>query len=206
MGFYGLLGLYLLKIWILIVLRTCSYSSNNALVDIFCSMLTHLVNCTTVIDNFRVKIFLNQRVFSVSEVSTIDDKVYIEARADGWIAKVEELYLLIKNTLKDNKDFHYKTHKNMVMREEIMEKNGVSPKNVPIFDLYKGNKLIATFQPIGLWVLGANGRIDILTENGSYILVDLSEDDTHPKWQVFSPNNRKKGEPFDVHKWIDTQT
>ena len=126
------------------------------------------------------------------------DKNYIDKRSDGWIRKVEHLYSLIKDTLKNEKEVHYKTDQSMVMREELMEKYGVPPKNVPIFDLFTGNQLKATFKPIGLWVVGAQGRIDILTNIGSYILVDLGDDDAHPDWKVFSPKNRKKAEPFNA--------
>lgn len=83
------------------------------------------------------------------------------------------------------------------MYEELMDTFGVPPKNVPIFDIYIKKKLIATSKSIGLWVIGAAGRIDIFTKKGSYILVDMSENESTPLWRVFTPQNRKKGESFD---------
>lgn len=126
------------------------------------------------------------------------DKPYIEKRASGWVKKVEQLYDFIKVALKNHKEVEYKTDNSMTMHEELMEQFGVQPKKVPIFDLYVEKKLIATFKPIGLWVVGAKGRMDILTKKGSYILVDIGEDETTPLWRVFTPTNRKKGESFDA--------
>ena len=126
------------------------------------------------------------------------DKPYIESKVNDWVRKVEELYLLVKNSLVNNKQIECKSIDNMVMREELMQKYGVPPKNVPIFDLYKDKKLIATFRPVGLWVIGAKGRIDILTKTGAFILVNISENESQPEWKVFAPKNRKKGENFNA--------
>ena len=124
------------------------------------------------------------------------DKDYIDKRSDGWIKKVKQLYSQIEKALKNEPGVEYKTDQMMVMREELMEEYGVPPKKVPIFDLFIAKQLKATFKPIGLWVVGAKGRIDILTNKGSYTLVDIGDDDTHPNWKVFAPKNKGKGEPF----------
>lgn len=50
---------------------------------------------------------------------------------------------------------------------------------------------------MGLWVIGANGRIDILTKSGAYILVDVGEKEGPSNWKVYAPKNRKKGVDFD---------
>jgi hypothetical protein len=51
---------------------------------------------------------------------------------------------------------------------------------------------------VGLWVIGAKGKIDILTKAGSFILADVAEDETQSEWQVFTPKNRKKSESFNA--------
>lgn len=132
----------------------------------------------------------------MSDVSNID-KPYIEDRANKWIEKVDNLYKIVRDALKNDTDIEYRVDNNVVMYEELMDKFGVPPKNVPIFDIYIKKQLIATFKPIGLWVIGAAGRIDILTKKGSYILIDMSENESTPLWRVFTPQNRKKGESFD---------
>jgi hypothetical protein len=131
----------------------------------------------------------------MSKTLTVDKKD-IEARANGWIKKVENLYQWVKTTLQNEQEVEYKTDNNVVMYEELMEQFGVPAKNVPIFDLYVNKQLVASFKPIGLWVIGAKGRIDILTQKGAYILVDISDNESSALWTVFAPKNRKKAELF----------
>lgn len=127
------------------------------------------------------------------------NKKDIEQRANGWIEKIEQLYSFVAETLKDEPNVQYKTDQNMIMHEEMMERHGISPKQVPIFDLFVKNQLKATFKPIGLWVIGANGRVDILTPKGAYILADIGDDDIHPHWTVFALGSAKrKQEVFDA--------
>lgn len=124
--------------------------------------------------------------------------IEVEQHSNNWIKKVEQLYSFVKDVLKNEKKINFKTDDSMVMYEELMDKYGISPKSIPILDLYIGKQLHATFKPIGLWVLGANGRIDILTRKGAHTLVDLSEDEENPQWKIFSPQNRKKAKSFDA--------
>jgi len=126
------------------------------------------------------------------------DKEYIEQCSDGWIKKIENLYSLIKETLENNNEVQCNTNQSMTMHEGLMIEHQVLPKKVPILDLFVKNQLKATFKPIGLWVVGANGRVDILTSQGAYILVDVGEDEITPCWEVFPPKNRKNSVPFDV--------
>lgn len=126
------------------------------------------------------------------------DKNYIDQKSDGWIKKVEQLYAHVRQVLKNDADVHFQAEQYVLMQEEPMQEYGVPAKKVPIFDLFVGSQLKATFKPVGLWVVGAKGRVDILTKEGAYTLVDLSEDDTLPNWQVFTPQNRRRGSTFDA--------
>ena len=124
------------------------------------------------------------------------DKSYIEKRVNEWIMKVEQIYAFVRKALQNEPEIECKIDNSTMMYEGVMKKYEVPPKNIPIFDLYIGKQLVATFKPIGLWVIGAKGRIDILTKKGAYLLVDMSEDETTPQWKVFAPTNRKNSELF----------
>lgn len=136
------------------------------------------------------------------------DKSYIESRVNDWVQRIDDLYLFVKHTLVNVKGVKYELIKKMVMHEELMQEYGVAPTDVPILDLYKEEKLIASFKPIGLWVIGANGRVDILTKVGAFILVNVTEIEGDSKWEVFAPTNRRKGQPFDanfIHELVKLQ-
>jgi len=82
------------------------------------------------------------------------------------------------------------------MYEELMEKFQVEPAKLNVLDIYHGNRIVATLKPIGLWLIGANGRIDILHKNGTITLVDKAEDFGHPEWFAFRGAKSYKGKPF----------
>ncbi len=130
-------------------------------------------------------------------------KASIDQCSDGWIEKVDKVYSFIKETLNkeasnDVKEVEYKIDTNMTVPEELVERYDAPPKNAPILDLFVEKQLIVTFKPVGPWVVGAQGLIDILTKDGSYSLVDLGEDETIPEWKVFPPKNKGKEGPFDA--------
>ncbi|MCP4348250.1 MAG: hypothetical protein GY795_22410 [Desulfobacterales bacterium] len=124
------------------------------------------------------------------------DKTYIESRVNDWVKRVEDLYSVVKAALANSEGIECKSAKYTTMHEELMQNFGVLPKKVPILDLYKDKTLIASFKPVGLWVIGANGRIDILTKSGAFILVDVAEKGNKSEWKVFAPDNRKNGMIF----------
>lgn len=125
------------------------------------------------------------------------DKPYIESRIADWIQRIDDLYTFVKGATDNINGIKYKKNKKVVMHEGLMQNFHVTPVDLPILDIYKEQKLVMSFKPIGLWVLGANGRIDILTQSGAYILVDIAEKNNKPEWEVFSPAHRTKGQHFD---------
>ena len=126
------------------------------------------------------------------------DKPYIESRVEDWLVRIENIYELVKTTLAESSDIEFDTSRQVRMHEELMQKYGVPPKNIPILDIKRRGSLLASFKPIGLWVIGAYRRIDILTKGGAFILVDVSDKESESVWKVYTPNNRKDGKPFDA--------
>jgi len=115
---------------------------------------------------------------------------------ENWRKRLSDLYSIITEWLKDDKRYSVKTTDTVQIYEELMQKYKINPQNFPVADILKNGKLILSIKPFGLWVIGANGRIDIITGKGSQMLTDMSEQFQAPQWTVFSPKNRRKGLPF----------
>ena len=64
-------------------------------------------------------------------------------------------------------------------------------RQLPILRVRKAGKEVLTFKPYGLWVIGANGRIDLFGRDGSYFLVDRATGFQPPQWHVFGSSDRK---------------
>lgn len=126
------------------------------------------------------------------------DKPDIEGRVEDWLQRLAALYTFVERTLENSENIECKSTKHMTMHEELMQKFDVEPKRVPILDIYKSKTVIASFKPVGLWVIGANGRVDILTKSGAFILVNVADKGEKSDWKVYSPQNRRKGTDFDV--------
>lgn len=129
-------------------------------------------------------------------MSTID-KSYVEQQVEEWKQRIDSLYSFVQNSIASMNDVSFDKNRQTTMNEALMREHHVNPQTVPILDIYKSGQLVASFKPVGLWVIGANGRIDILTEKGAYILVDKAEENGSPNWEVFSPQERRAGAPFD---------
>lgn len=125
------------------------------------------------------------------------DKSYIKESVKSWKVRINSLYSLVEETLSGQKNLVCKKTRHTTMYEELMQKYNVGSEEIPILDIYKNKVIIATFKPVGLWVLGANGRIDILTESGAYIVVDTAKTGKKPEWKVFTPKNRKSEKNLD---------
>lgn len=127
------------------------------------------------------------------------DKPYIERRVAEWANRIDALYSIVQDALSGMREISTSMSRSISMNEELMQKYSVPGRELPILDIKKNGQIIATLKPIGLWVIGANGRVDLLSEKGSYILVDHAEHGTTPDWKVFTPSNRTKSESFDAN-------
>ncbi len=113
------------------------------------------------------------------------DKSHVEKRVRDWKKRVSDLYSNIKLWLKDS-DYSLKHGPKSAMYEELMSQFNVHSTEVDTADIYKDNKIVLTIKPKGLWIIGANGRIDILSAKGNYMLVDYAEQFEAPQWKLFN--------------------
>jgi hypothetical protein len=81
------------------------------------------------------------------------------------------------------------------MHEELMQKFDVPATRQPTLRL-DGEHGYALFKPRGPWVIGANGRIDLYTSKGTFIIVDLAERGSAPRWTIFRASQNRDGDLF----------
>jgi len=129
------------------------------------------------------------------------NKPYVEERVKDRKNRISSLYSFVEKTLSGMENIECKKKRFATMYEGLMDEYKVKAEKLPILDIYKKKKLIAAIRPKGLWVVGANGRIDILTHSGSYIVVDTAEKLKKPKWQVFLLLDKRSGKKM-MRKWI----
>lgn len=113
----------------------------------------------------------------------------VQARVDDWVKRVQKLYDEIKGWLKPVEGLRVEENQNASMYEELMQQFGIRPQPMPTLDIYEGTNLIARLKPIGLWIIGANGRVDLMLRDGAIVLVDESEQFQASKWMAHDRHN-----------------
>jgi hypothetical protein len=82
------------------------------------------------------------------------------------------------------------------MDEEFMRRFGVRRVTLPVLKIKAHGHVVATVIPVGLWVIGANGRVDILTAAGQANVVNNSATPDLPDWVAFA-GSTNSSKPFD---------
>ncbi|MFN5866371.1 MAG: hypothetical protein ACK45R_05180 [Candidatus Kapaibacterium sp.] len=111
------------------------------------------------------------------------DKKHVEERLHDWKKRVSELYSCIELWLEDT-PYTLKPGTRLMMFEEMMSKYGVPKTYIDTVDIYKGKQPLACLKPRGLWIIGVNGSIDLLTIRSNYVIGDVAEQFCVPKWML----------------------
>ncbi len=124
-------------------------------------------------------------------------KTDIEKRINDWILRISNLYSSVKDWLNVDPSYTTREQTEVIMYEEMMQKYQLPPRKLKVLDIYQGERIVATLKPIGLWIIGVNGRIDLLSKDGAILLVDKSEQFHTPNWICYTRAKKDKGAPFD---------
>ena len=153
-----------------------------------------LVNCK----NWKVKITLNNLKFNDTESISLEfmDTPYINKRVSDWQNRVQELIKTLKEWTKDNSSIDVIPARKQKMYEEMMKAFEVPMREIESADIQKNGKTIIVLKPFGLWIMGANGRVDLLTATKNFVLVDESDKFKNSKWKLYLENDKKKGVDF----------
>jgi hypothetical protein len=126
----------------------------------------------------------------------------VGARVNDWIERLRSLRSVIQSWLPNGMSIVDRPP--IRMHEELMRRFGIPDAEMPTFEVIKDSRRVMRFQPKGLWVIGANGRVDLVTEKTSWILVDKSEPLSGiADWHYYAPNNRRSPTRFDQDRFID---
>jgi hypothetical protein len=127
----------------------------------------------------------------------IINKTDIEKRIDEWIKRLNCLFDQIDLWIKSLSNYEGKKSKAFQIQEELMVRFNVKPKEVPCYTIFFQGQKCAIFIPNALWIIGADGRINLTVNEKQYILLDLRSNRTGPsKWNLVTPNIRHIHMPF----------
>jgi hypothetical protein len=115
---------------------------------------------------------------------------------DDWLYRVEHLYSDVRAWLDDKRDLRFEQTRTVTMSEEMMQEFAVTDRDLSVLDVLRDDQVVASFVPRGLWLIGAWGRIDIITRDRTWILIAIKQLQKF-EWQLASPENRGRLRGFD---------
>ncbi len=143
---------------------------------------------------------------AVLEKPRVVTKKNVEGRLRDWERRLRELFAQVERWSIAQWGEGCITHGSIVPpREYAMEEVGVNPRRLPTLTVRAGLRTIS-FEPRCLWIIGANGQVDVSVEGNPmflqkppayHVLVDIGGRDGQPTdWQIHNRNPRKVLEPF----------
>jgi hypothetical protein len=117
------------------------------------------------------------------------DRSHVERRVDDWLDRINKLYAQIQSWLPPG--WTADRGGPGRMREELMAKFGVAARDVPVLELSYQGTPSARIEPRGLWIIGANGRLDLFRGRNHYIIVDTAENFATPEWRIAPLSDRR---------------
>ena len=133
-------------------------------------------------------------------IDDIDEPVITEAevrnRVDDWLHRLDDLFKEIKHWAAAN-GWRVEERAPIPMHEEPMAQFALPAREQPAVYLHSPDGGVVWVNPIALWVIGANGRIDFdSSRKGAFTLIDVAEPERPPQW-ILHKVGRGKGEPFE---------
>lgn len=119
----------------------------------------------------------------------------IQHRVDDWLGRLNALFRKTEQWAAEQ-GWAVSRADAVPMNEELMRQQGVSPAEQPVLRIDGPEGGYALFKPKGLWVIGANGRVDLYTSKGAFILVDKADEFRTPSWQLFRASGQPEGIPY----------
>jgi hypothetical protein len=121
-------------------------------------------------------------------------KELVEERVRDWKNRLRALFREVRAWAEVN-GWRIDDSGTVGMHEEPMQEFDVPATKQPTLRLDREHGY-ALFKPKGLWVIGANGRIDLYTSKGTFIIVDLAEAGAAPHWTIFRASKNRDGDRF----------
>ncbi len=128
------------------------------------------------------------------------DRDHIVRRVEDWVHRVDELYQQIAGWLPAG--WTERRIGAVHMHEELMKKFGVPARELSMLQLLHDGKPSAQIEPRGLWIIGANGRLDLFSGPRHYVIIDSAENFEPPDWRIAPLSDRQKLQPLNRNTFV----
>ncbi len=128
------------------------------------------------------------------------DRAHIERRIDDWLQRIDSLYSDVRSWLPP--DWSARSGGHVILRDELMERFDVPEHALPVLCLDHDGHVKGRLEPRGLWIVGANGRIDLFLPPQHFILIDKADNFQTPQWTMTPVRDRLCVKPFTAERLL----
>lgn len=128
--------------------------------------------------------------------SGIFDRARVLNRVSDWEERLATFFSQITEWIVDRPTLSVDQTRTVTMSEELMRNFAVPDRELPILDVLESGEAAASFVPRALWIIGGDGRVDLITRSGTAILV-YDADVSPPSWKLVDRNRRTQSSNFD---------
>jgi hypothetical protein len=122
------------------------------------------------------------------------DRAHVMRRVDDWANRIDQLYAQVEQWLPEG--WTVDRFGTVRMEEQLMKQFGVGPRNLPKLRLSRGGQAVARIEPRVLWIIGANGQLDLFRDNEHFVIVDTADNLESPKWYIAPFADRRNRQPL----------
>ena len=122
------------------------------------------------------------------------DRDYVERRLDDWRQRLDSIYASIGGWLPPA--WSIVDGGSVTIHEELMEKYDVAERRLPAKALLRDGRPAGRLLPRGLWIIGANGRLDLILSARHSIIVDRAQSFERPQWTIMPLRDRLDSRPL----------
>jgi hypothetical protein len=134
-------------------------------------------------------------VWEFNQDGSTFDRSFVVDRIADWVKRIDNVYANVEDWTA-GRGVSIDKSRTILMSEELMQKFAVPDRELPILDLNKDGKSLLSFVPVGLWILGSNGQIDIISERGTTLLLDKARSPDPPNWSILRDKTKQTFEPW----------
>jgi hypothetical protein len=140
-----------------------------------------------------------QHAYPLDDIDEIEPTAEeVRAQVEHWLGRIDELYSAIE-TWAAGQGWRIEDGEPVPVEDERLERLAIGPVQQPTLVLHAPTGQRVSIRPKSLWVIGANGRIDIFAPGRVYVLIDVAESMAPPRWR-FHRLGRGPIEPFTAEK------
>ncbi|MCJ2072269.1 hypothetical protein MKK75_26340 [Methylobacterium sp. J-030] len=141
-------------------------------------------------------------VWEFNDDGSVFDRTDLDMRLDDWQQRIAAIYAQAE-AWGAREGLTADRSRTILMSEDLMQKFAIPDRELAILDLSRGESPVMSIVPAGLWVIGSNGRIDIITHERSAILLDTSRDISITRWVYIIRGERREARPWDETAFRD---